>query len=110
MINNPTINNQQKTNLVAFYKCINNVTELKSEEAKSIISANLKRLYAVFINNTSTTITLILGEPNSGSVERGIILNPYGGSYEINLSNLYRGKISAVCEIDAKLSWVECEE
>lgn len=110
MINNPAINSQSKSSLVTFDKCTNNVTELKGEEGKTVISGNPKRLYAALINNSSATITLMLGEPNSGTVERGIILNPYGGCFEITLTNLYRGKVSAICASDVKLSWVECSE
>jgi len=109
MINNPTIIKQSQSSLVTFSKCTNNITELESEDAKTIVPTNIKRIYAVFVNNSSTTITLILGEPNSGAVDKGITLNPDGGSFEINLSNLYRGKVSAISAIDAKLSWVECE-
>lgn len=109
MINNPTSIQQSQSGLVTFNKCTNNIAELESEDAKTIVPTNIKRMYAVFVNNSSATITLILGEPNSGAVDKGITLNPYGGSFEINQLNLYRGKVSAISAINAKLSWVECE-
>jgi len=93
---------------ISFTKCSNNVVTLPANTAVEIVNENTKRLYAAFINNSKHPISLILGERTAGTMERGILLNP-GGSFEINLMNLYRGKVSALCLSTAKLSFVECE-
>lgn len=84
--------------------------ELTADEPSTVIAANSKRLYAAIINNSSSQVTLILGKAGSGSLEKGIPINPLGGSYEINAANLYRGEVCAISTAKVKLSWVECIE
>jgi len=59
-----------------------------------ILNTNSKRLYASFVNNSDEVIYLEKGK--AAVVGQGIALYPMGGSYEINLSNLYRGAIYAI--------------
>lgn len=106
MINNLST----KTALISYSKCTNNSCELTADEPSSIIAANPKRVYVAIVNNSNNQVTLIFGKPSTGSLEKGIPLNPLGGSYEINTSNLYRGEISAISSTKVKLSWVECIE
>lgn len=59
-----------------------------------VLNANVARGYAVFVNDSDTTIYLALGA--NAVANQGIRLNANGGSYEINLLNLYDGVIYAI--------------
>lgn len=61
-----------------------------------VLSANTSRKYAVFVNDSDTSIYLALGQAAVAS--EGIRLNPSGGSYEMDakLGNLYRGAVYAI--------------
>lgn len=108
MISNLSNFQPPQTSVTSFNKCSNKVTSILADTSVDIVAANSKRLYAAFINNSEVPITLILGERSDGTIDKGIPLSP-GGSFEINLMNLYRGKVSAISDEKAKLSWVECE-
>ncbi len=108
MINNPPIISANQTSPASFYKCTNKVTLLAANTPVLIAKGNSKRGYGVFVNNSDSLITLILGEIDKGDIDEGIPLNP-GGSFEITLINLYKGAISAISSSAAKISWVECE-
>ncbi len=58
------------------------------------LAANVDRTYALFVNDSDTNIYLRLGE--AAVANEGIRLNANGGSYEINLQNLYRGAVYAI--------------
>ncbi len=106
-LNSPKI---AQTTLTSFSKCINKVLVLTGGNASvDVLPANPKRLYSALINSSENPITLILGERSEGAIDKGIPLNP-GGSFEINLMNLYRGKIAALSEKNTKISFVECSE
>lgn len=87
--------------------CTNDEKSLSVNSTAEILKANPNRKYSAIINNSSVDITLILGDTNQGGIGKGIILNPRG-SYEINASNLYLGKVSAISASICKLSFVEC--
>jgi hypothetical protein len=102
-------NSQSSVGLVSFTQCKNDVTVLNEDVPTQILDANSERLYASFVIESRSIVTIFLGDRNAGNIERGIPLKP-GGSFEINLSNLYRGKVSALCQEDgAKISWTECQ-
>lgn len=92
----------------SFDTCINADKSLNKDVAAIVINANPARRYAAFINNSNVDITLILGESNQGSIGKGIILKPRGGSYEIDANNLYVGRVCAISAVAVKLSYVEC--
>ncbi len=73
-----------------------------------ILDFNEHRLYAAFVNNSSSDITLVLGSILVARIGAGIILRAYGGSYEITQINLYLGAVSAIAPDVAYLSYVEC--
>lgn len=61
----------------------------------TVLAANANRKFAVFVNDSDTTIYLSLS--GTAVMNEGIRLNASGGSYEINLTNLYLGVITAIC-------------
>jgi hypothetical protein len=104
------INNSSNTIEVArFSNCDHGVKDLTANIGDTILNANSNRQYAAFINNSSSDITLILGDKSKGAIGRGIVLKPRG-SYEINQSNLYIGKVSAISANNCKLIFTECIE
>ncbi len=110
MINNLSNFQATQSNITSFNKCSNkSVTVNSATVATDVCAANPKRLYAAFVNNSTALVVLVLGDRNAGAIDKGIPLNP-GGSFEINITNLYRGRITAFAESDAKISVVECEE
>jgi len=60
------------------------------------LAANTARLYALFINDSDTTIYLKLGA--AAALNQGIRLNANGGSYEMHpgAQNVYTGAIYAI--------------
>jgi hypothetical protein len=64
-------------------------------------------MYAAFINNGQTDITLVLDDKSKALIDEGIVIKGYGGSYEISLLNLYTGKVSAISASITQLSFVE---
>ncbi|XHR85290.1 MAG: hypothetical protein ACFKPT_13865 [Gloeotrichia echinulata GP01] len=102
------INNPIAPNIIRYNSCINAEKLLGANVAAEIVQANSGRAYFAAINNSNSEITLILGETSAGGVDKGIVLNPNGGSYEINSCNLYVGKICAISATNSKLSFVEC--
>ena len=58
------------------------------------LAANVQRVNAVFVNDSSETIYLARG--NAAVLNRGIRLNANGGSYEIDSSNLFLGDVYAI--------------
>jgi hypothetical protein len=105
MINNPP-NIQLTSGFEPFSTCINRSTSIDANSTVEIVGDNPNRMYAAFINVSTSPVTLILGARNDGNIDKGIPINP-GGSFEINSENLYRGKISVVAVKAAKISWVE---
>lgn len=93
--------------LSSFSKCVNNKIDLVANTPIAVLGNNSKRMYAAFINNSSTDITLVLGDKLKAVVGEGIIIKGYGGSYEITLINLYTGKISAISASATQLSFTE---
>ena len=94
--------------ITSFSKCSNKVLPIPKNTFLEVLPVNPNRLYAAFINMSTASVTLILGERSDGSITKGIPLTP-GGSFEINLINLYRGKVSITAERDAQISFIECE-
>ncbi|MBN3889903.1 MAG: hypothetical protein HWQ43_12225 [Nostoc sp. JL31] len=104
------INNSSNTIEVAKYSnCTHGDKNLTATVGDTVLNASSIRQYAAFINNSSSDITLILGDKSKGAIGRGIVLKPRG-SYEINQSNLYIGKVSAISANNCKLSFTECIE
>ena len=107
-IDNPANSFAFASRNISFDKCTNNKIQLSANTANSFLGANKNRIYAVIINTSiSEKITLVLGETNGTAIGKGIVLYP-GGSFEINLDNLYVGKITALAEAACELSYVEC--
>lgn len=105
------INNSSNTvDVVKFDDCLHGEKQLTGNVADTVLDANSNRQYAAFINNSLSDITLILGDKTKGGINKGIVLKPRGGSYEINQANLYVGKISAISANNCKLTFVECTE
>jgi hypothetical protein len=92
--------------LESFNKCVNNKVNLNANGAVNFLPANPDRVYAIFVNSSSEEITLILGDTTAAAVGKGIPLIP-GANYEINKSNLYTGKISAISSAISFFSFVE---
>ncbi|MEH2367277.1 hypothetical protein [Nostoc sp.] len=105
MLNNPS--DSSNSYAIPFDKCTNDEKSL-NPNGTLLLEANANRSYAVFVNNSNIDITLILAESAKAVNNKGIIIKPRGGSYEINQNNLYTGKISAIAASTCKLSFVEC--
>lgn len=91
----------------SFSKSLNSKVSLLANEAVAVLPQNSKRMYAVFINNSTVDITLVFDDKLKAVIDKGIVIKGYGGSYEITSSNLYTGKISAISESVTQLSFVE---
>lgn len=91
-----------------FAQCQNFGHPLKPFEPLPVLDFNDQRLYAAFVNNSATDITLVLGSILVSQIGAGILLRAYGGSYEITQINLYLGAVSAIAPDIAYLSYVEC--
>jgi hypothetical protein len=59
-----------------------------------VLPHNRLRSGAIFVNDSDTVIYLGLGY--EAAVNKGIRLNPAGGSYEIGAWNLFRGDIHGI--------------
>lgn len=68
----------------------------------AVLSANSARRYALFINDSDTTMYLNLG--GTAAANKGIRLNANGGSYEMTagLENVYQGTITVICSATPK--------
>lgn len=65
-----------------------------------VLETNPKRVGATFVNDSDETIYLQKVVPAVAS--KGIRLNASGGTYEINLSNPFTGRIEAICASGGK--------
>ncbi len=66
------------------------------------LAFNGHRVNAVFVNDSDQVIYISRG--NAAVIGDGIRLNPNGGSYEIDDTNLWRGAVNAICALgDANL-------
>jgi hypothetical protein len=77
-----------------------------NSNSQLILPANSNRLQATLIN-TSLTNEVFLNYGGMASLGEGITLMRGGGSYEINLSNMYRGAISAISANPAVITGIE---
>lgn len=59
-----------------------------------ILVANKNRTTATFVNDSDVVIYLRLGQ--EAALNTGIRLNPAGGAFEINLTNLWKGDVYAI--------------
>jgi hypothetical protein len=66
-----------------------------------VADLNPSRVTLVIINDSDTAVYLWLAP--EAQVNSGIRLNATGGSYEINLTNPYYGKVSAISSGAAKV-------
>lgn len=65
-----------------------------TEESRVLLASNTDRLLATFVNTGNSKAYLNF---NTDAIrERGITLMPQGGSYEINITNPFKGSISAI--------------
>lgn len=108
MIGNPSSAGSVGQIFKPFSQCTNQSITLAAKVAIAILKANEKRAYAAIINNSDIEVTLVLDETGNAALNKGIILKPHGGSFEICCINLYVGAISAVAEKACSLSFVEC--
>lgn len=67
-----------------------NITTVSQE----VLADNRQRSYALLVNDSDSVIYLALGKP--AIANEGIRLNASGGSYEINATNLWRGRVYAI--------------
>jgi predicted nucleic acid-binding Zn-ribbon protein len=66
----------------------------------TILAANTNRKDAIIVNDSDQIIYLKRG--TGAELNKGIRLNANGGSYEINLNNLYKGIITGICTDGSK--------
>ncbi|MBA7663908.1 hypothetical protein ES703_71956 [subsurface metagenome] len=74
-------------------KSLDHTTDITTTTAV-ILPANKFRTCVEITNDSDVVIYLRLGQ--DAVINTGIRLNATGGSYEINLSNLWKGPISAI--------------
>ncbi len=77
-----------------------------SDESRLILPANPNRQQVTLVN-TSLTDEVFINYGGMASLGEGITLMRGGGSYEINLTNLYRGAISAISANPLTLTGIE---
>jgi hypothetical protein len=106
------INNLPPNGIVSgvqsFTKCINREIEINANTPSTFLKTNLNRAYAAIVNNSSSQVTLVLGDSSQSKVNQGIVLTSGGGSFEITQINLYCGSLTAISEADCRISFVEC--
>lgn len=61
----------------------------------AVLAANASRRYVQLVNDSTATIYLRLGA-GAATLNSGIRVNPNGGSFVIDSSNLYTGEIRAI--------------
>lgn len=61
---------------------------------EEVLGENPERRYALLVNDSDSDAYIALGIPAVANT--GIRLNAGGGSYEINATNLYTGRIYAI--------------
>lgn len=66
----------------------------------TVLTSSATRKFAVFVNDSDEVIYLSLSA--TAVMNEGIRLNANGGSYEINLMNLYTGEVSGICTSGGK--------
>lgn len=71
-----------------------------------IIPANPNRQQVTLVN-TSLTTEVFINYGSAAELGKGVTLMRGGGSYEINLQNLYRGAISAISASPAIVTGIE---
>lgn len=71
----------------------------------TILNANPNRKFAYISNDSFAEIYLTLGPV--ASLYSGIRINPYGGNYEIGMTNLYTGKITGISTTPVPCTFVE---
>jgi hypothetical protein len=78
------------------------ITTLSSTQTFPVLSANVARRYALFINDSDTTMYLGIGA--TAALNTGIRLNANGGSYEMAAGhgNIYTGALTVVCASSGK--------
>lgn len=108
MISNQSSNSSASAS-VGFSNCKNDEITLAANIASLILEATERR-YGAFINNSGVDITLVLAPREKAKLNKGIILKAFGGSFEINSTNLYWGAVSAIAASKCNLSFVECVE
>jgi hypothetical protein len=62
--------------------------------SQTALASDTARKYALFVNDSDSTIYLFLGATAVAS--QGIRINASGGTYEINQSNMYTGQVCAI--------------
>jgi len=73
-----------------------------------VLDENPNRIYALLINDSDTDIYLSLDI--DAKLNEGIRLTSYGGAYEIDLLNPFRGKVYGICSLaDKRLLVTEAE-
>jgi len=63
---------------------------------RELLQENPRRLSALFVNDSDTTMYLMLGD-EPATANKGIRLNPSGSSYEIGWTNYWAGKVQGYC-------------
>ncbi len=77
-----------------FYELPRDYTTAVAVTSTEIIPPNKNRTMALLINDSDTPIYLALGI--DAVLNRGIRLNALGGAFEINKTNLFKGRILAI--------------
>ena len=65
-----------------------------------VLAVNTARTFAALVNDSDEIIYLSLS--GTAIANKGIRLNVGGGSYEINMTNLYTGAVFAICASGSK--------
>jgi len=65
-----------------------------------VLAANSGRRYAIFSNDSDEPIYLSLGA--AAVLNTSLLLNDYGGLFEINSNNLFTGEVYAICSSGGK--------
>ncbi|MGL5133745.1 MAG: hypothetical protein ACRC78_14565 [Planktothrix sp.] len=77
-----------------------------TNQSQVLLPTTVERKQLTLTNNSEDK-TIFLSYGATATLNSGIALYPRGGSYEINLSNPYKGAISAISEGIAQLTGIE---
>ena len=83
-----------------FDKATTNDSVTIGTSSTEILVANAARLYAIIVNNSSSSVYLALGV--DAVLNKGIRINANGGSYEIKSDNLFIGAINGISAAGGK--------
>lgn len=93
-VSTPTVSQFGSANAPSILKTATNTNVSVLTSSTTILANRTSRSHAVIVNDGTNVVYLSLGA--TAVANKGIRLNPSGGSYEINEQNLFIGEINGI--------------